>query len=170
MLNGKSPFSAQGKIPEMWPTPKGATNAYKMGLTSKPTHNVPTPTASDHIERKSTSTEVLNKDTNKSVSLDRWVKFWPTPTKSDYKGPNMSGGKSASCHGLATTVARTMWPTPQASDNRDRGNLSNPSVQRRLAIGKQVSLGQSVSLKSGSLNPTWVEWLQGFPLGWTDLD
>jgi hypothetical protein len=23
---------------------------------------------------------------------------------------------------------------------------------------------------SGSLNPTWVEWLMGFPLGWTDLE
>jgi hypothetical protein len=22
---------------------------------------------------------------------------------------------------------------------------------------------------SGKLNPTWVEWLMGFPLGWTDL-
>jgi hypothetical protein len=64
---------------------------------------------------------------------------------------------------------RKFWPTPQASDNRDRGNLSNPSVQRRLAIGKQVSLGQSVSLESGALNPTWVEWLMGFPSGWTDL-
>jgi hypothetical protein len=21
---------------------------------------------------------------------------------------------------------------------------------------------------SGQLNPTWVEWLMGFPLGWTD--
>ena len=21
----------------------------------------------------------------------------------------------------------------------------------------------------GQLNPTWVEWLMGFPLGWTDL-
>ena len=23
---------------------------------------------------------------------------------------------------------------------------------------------------SGQLNPTWVEWLMGFPLGWTDLE
>jgi hypothetical protein len=23
---------------------------------------------------------------------------------------------------------------------------------------------------SGKLNPTWVEWLMGFPLGWTALD
>jgi hypothetical protein len=22
----------------------------------------------------------------------------------------------------------------------------------------------------GKLNPTWVEWLMGFPLGWTDLE
>lgn len=22
----------------------------------------------------------------------------------------------------------------------------------------------------GKLNPTWTEWLMGFPLGWTDLD
>jgi len=61
------------------------------------------------------------------------------------------------------------WPTPQASDNRDRGNMSNPSVQRRLAIGKQISLSQSVHPTSGQLNPTWVEWLMGWPLEWTDL-
>ena len=23
---------------------------------------------------------------------------------------------------------------------------------------------------NGSLNPPWVEWLMGFPEGWTDLD
>jgi hypothetical protein len=22
---------------------------------------------------------------------------------------------------------------------------------------------------NGALNPTWVEWLMGWPLGWTDL-
>jgi len=62
------------------------------------------------------------------------------------------------------------WPTPQASDHRDRGNLSNPSVQRRLKIGKQLSLSMVVSPTSGQLNPTWVEWLMGYPTGWTDLN
>ena len=60
-----------------------------------------------------------------------------------------------------------MWPTPQASDNRDRGNLSTPSVQRRLKQGKQLMLSMVVSKKSGSLNPTWVEWLMGWPIDWT---
>jgi hypothetical protein len=62
-----------------------------------------------------------------------------------------------------------LWPTPQASDHRDRGNMSNPSIQRRVEIGKQISLSQSVDPTSGQLNPTWVEWLMGWPVGWTDL-
>jgi hypothetical protein len=61
------------------------------------------------------------------------------------------------------------WPTPSASDNRDRGNLSSPAIARRKAKGKQIMLSQSVSPESGALNPTWVEWLMGFPEGWTDL-
>ena len=54
---------------------------------AKPHHMVPTPTSQDHIERQNTnktpSTGKLNYETNKSVSLDRWVKMWPTPTKQD---------------------------------------------------------------------------------------
>jgi hypothetical protein len=62
-----------------------------------------------------------------------------------------------------------MWPTPNASDHRDRGNMGSPSIQRRASIGKQLGLSMVVSDQSGALNPTWVEWLMGFPLGWTDL-
>jgi DNA (cytosine-5)-methyltransferase 1 len=64
---------------------------------------------------------------------------------------------------------KQMWPTPQASDNRDRGNMSNPCIQRRVAMGKQIMLSQSVDPTSGQLNPTWVEWLMGWPAGWSDL-
>ena len=61
------------------------------------------------------------------------------------------------------------FPTPQASDNRDRGNMSNPSIQRRIAKNKQIMLSQSVDPNSGQLNPNWVEWLMGWLPGWTDL-
>lgn len=68
-----------------------------------------------------------------------------------------------------SVTATGLWPTPQASDNRDRGNLSTPAIQRRIAIGKQVNLSMCVSHKNGRLNPPWVEWLMGWPIGWTDL-
>jgi DNA (cytosine-5)-methyltransferase 1 len=93
----------------------------------------------------------------------------PTPDASQ-RGPTKDynpQAKSQSGRTLQSFAAK--FPTPQASDNRDRGNMSNPSVQRRVAIGKQISLSQSVHATSGQLNPTWVEWLMGWPLGWTDL-
>ena len=62
-----------------------------------------------------------------------------------------------------------LWPTPSAGDNRDRGNLSTPAIQRRAEKGKQLNLSMVVSGQSGSLNPAWVEWLMGYPEGWTDL-
>jgi hypothetical protein len=96
-------------------------------------------------------------------------KLLPTPDASQ-RGPTKDydpKAKSQSGRTLQSFAAK--FPTPQASDNRDRGNMSNPSIQRRIAKGKQIMLSQSVHPTSGQLNPTWVEWLMGWPLGWTDL-
>lgn len=30
--------------------------------------------------------------------------------------------------------------------------------------------GKQTEQNGGKLNPEWVEWLQGFPIGWTDCD
>lgn len=110
---------------------------------------VPTPVASD-----GTTGSLIGKNDS----------FYETKTGMPRKVNQ--NGKDGSV-GLGRLVK--MWPTPQASDNRDRGNMSNPSIQRRVAIGKQIMLSQSVDPNSGQLNPTWVEWLMGWPLGWTDL-
>jgi hypothetical protein len=102
----------------------------------------------------------------------RHPNLWPTPRSCSAMAATItpdSAWKENRNPNLETIVGRRIWPTPQASDNRDRGNMSNPSVQRRVDIGKQISLSQSVDQNSGQLNPTWVEWLMGWPLGWTDL-
>jgi len=70
----------------------------------------------------------------------------------------------------ANSKRERFWPTPGAADNRDRGHIGMPAIQRRQAKGKQLNLSMVVSNKSGALNPTWVEWLMGFPTGWTDLN
>jgi hypothetical protein len=48
------------------------------------------------------------------------------------------------------------------------------SVYER-SMGKPQNLENVIatvdpSAIGGKLNPTWVEWLMGFPLGWTDLE
>ena len=51
-----------------------------------------------------------------------------------------------------------MWPTPKAQNCRGNGE-------------RHGNGGQSLdAVVGGRLNPTWVEWLMGFPLGWTDLN
>jgi hypothetical protein len=57
-------------------------------------------------------------------------------------------------------VAVRMWPTPAASDGRNwksgYHSLRNPQHLGHQDVGK--------------LNPPWVEWLMGWPIGWTDLE
>lgn len=51
------------------------------------------------------------------------------------------------------------WPTPNSRDWKDSG----PTQGNR----KSPNLGTVVG---GKLNPAWVEWLMGWPAGWTDLN
>ena len=63
------------------------------------------------------------------------------------------------------------FPTPNAWDGR-RGPLSKELYDKKT---KQISLVTHIRHSAltpqngGQLNPTWVEWLMGWPLGWTDL-
>ena len=58
-------------------------------------------------------------------------------------------------------VVEKMFPTPTARDHKDSG----PNTNYEKARAKSRLAGSA----GGSLNPTWVEWLMGYPKGWTDL-
>lgn len=140
-----------GSSPEMWATPDAASG--KRGGTLK------------RGKRPSGA--------NRQVSINDQVKMWPTPRAcSAMAAENIHNRVNDKNPNLETVVARTMWPTPQASDNRDRGCMEDPSIQRRIKMGKQIGLTTAVkeTRSSGSLNPQWVEWLMGYPEGWTDLE
>jgi hypothetical protein len=65
-------------------------------------------------------------------------------------------------------MARTgMWPTPLASDYKGKG-----MSRERRATRKLDNLCSAVMATDGvgTLNPTWVEWLMGFPLEHTALE
>lgn len=68
--------------------------------------------------------------------------------------------------------------------NRIRGGISDSAGNvlglsgcegdtRKIGTGGIITEEERKGMTAGNggkLNPTWVEWLQGFPLGWTDLD
>jgi len=95
---------------------------------------------------------------------------WPTPNAWDGKrGPRSEENLKNKKHqiNLITAVQikeRIKWPSPKARDWKD-GTSEGLMNRQSPDLGKVV--GQSK--QTGSLNPTWVEWLMGWPLGWTDL-
>lgn len=84
--------------------------------------------------------------------------LWPTPTVcGNYNRPGAS--KNAGM-GLASAVK--LWPTPVRRDYRAPGR----SRMERTGSKAGECLPQVVG---GQLNPTWVEWLMGWPAEWTAL-
>jgi len=52
-----------------------------------------------------------------------------------------------------------MWPIPTVQDAKNNGGKAQHNRN-----SKPLN-----AVVNGSLNPTWVEWLMGFPIGYTDL-
>jgi hypothetical protein len=59
-----------------------------------------------------------------------------------------------------------MWPTPNANEDSYR---LNGLTQQSNSLGAMARREAIAGGTNGQLNPTWVEWLMGWPLGWTDL-
>jgi hypothetical protein len=65
-----------------------------------------------------------------------------------------------------------LWPTPTKRDSRTLAGSQPPkrSPTSGLPLAWTIALTLTPEQRSGGrLNPTWVEWLMGWPMGWTDL-
>jgi len=64
-----------------------------------------------------------------------------------------------------------MWPTPTTRDHKGGyigGRIRNGKVSMdTLDVAVQYTDNQSKD--GGTLNPNWVEWLMGYPIGHTVL-
>ena len=64
-----------------------------------------------------------------------------------------------------------MIPTPTARLGDAQRQPSPESGQKRYDKGRRnLEDFQAITGGGGPLNPMWVEWLMGWPLGWTDLE
>ena len=119
------------------------------------------------------------------MGLDQQSRFWPTPNTPS-GGPNT---KSTPTHtgGLDLDGSVLNWGTPTSRDYKD-GSSADTAPTNGL-LGRQVIQGSHCSLPAPAipsgptsspnspglplpsqrkkLNPLFVEWLQGLPVGWT---
>jgi len=70
---------------------------------------------------------------------------------------------------LTDVIGCSSWPTPRAAmeDSRNHNVYLRDGPQRNL---ENAIAEADHSAIGGKVNPTWVEWLMGFPPGWTDCE
>ena len=98
-----------------------------------------------------------------SLNIPPPPRIWPTPTAHMSKETN---APSEHNRNTPTLTAQVNWPTPRscsamAATLTDQGDRF-PNLETVMAHSDPTTVG-------GKLNPMWVEWLMGWPLGWTDL-
>ena len=145
----------------------------------------PTPTTADTWTDKLKSSQ-QKEGSMHSVNLSQAVhmkEMFPTPTARDYKDsvsvipPSIGKTRGET---VANKIARLrmeerkVFPTPTSGMHKQDVNDQGEYAKRIQEKGHQVSLPASIKLENhqnntGTLNSDWVEWLMGFPIGWTDL-
>lgn len=138
-------------------------------LRGEERRNVPTPASSDW--------KGASRLGQRRGQLSEYVKFLvPTPTAMDAAGfcgkpdqgrtsPNSGRtltGKVLEMEGMGPHVVSTPTATRRGQNLHRRMNTGGGS---RTLSDDVASLGDR-----GELNPPWVEWLMGWPIGWTELE
>lgn len=149
------------------PTPVASnTKAQAMRSAGRPPLDFlkqwPTPRATDG-DKGTRTTEGAARELarGKNVDLGVAVRMWPTPTASTGGNEAAKANGEGSGTGIKLATAVLLYPTPCARDWKDNG--TSPAELARNSTTLATHAG-------GQLNPTWVEWLMGFPPGWTELD
>ncbi len=122
----------------------------------------------------------------RSIGLETAARLWLTPTQ--HGNYNRREASKRSGNGLATEMR--LYGTPTASQETVRGRMAHrsrpggllasvqkqeqlwgtPTAPPRTHTPRRVDHGvQLANQVGGSLNPAWVEWLMGWPVGWTGL-
>jgi hypothetical protein len=91
--------------------------------------------------------------------------LWPTPTASDASQVRMTASGRHGSLQETMMARRGLWPTPKTPTGGGQMARTTPGGGIRKL---EDAVSQEIGRNTGALNPTWVEWLMGFPLGWTD--
>jgi hypothetical protein len=128
----------------------------------------PTPEARDH---KGANQATLQDRGAKGAPLNEVAVLWRTPRSHEVGEYQYSQGNKEDPTPTLTGQAQN-WQTPATDAFRSRGGdrnnekgLSGQACSLPLPVTYQV--GDELSKPRRSLNPLFVEWLMGWPPGWT---
>lgn len=172
----ESESGSSGRVGSAWPTPNCA-DAYTANLKSsqqKPgsMHSVtlaqavqkwPTPTARDGKGSDAPGRQG-------QPSLCEAVKMWPTP-RANKVGGYSSPEFSPTLEQAVRMQGGPKWPTPRTAGMcGGTGNFEQMKKLEESGTITEQEHRQMTAGNGGQLNPRWVEWLMGWPIGWTALD
>lgn len=148
----------------------------------------PTPTVTGNNNRPVASAKA-------GLGLATAARMWPTPVASAGKhGGRVTPRKGREGGSLIEAVAARMWPTPTAQDAEQAGgrasieagnrrptlsfavknfptpaarDFRHPNAKSHEDRGRGMKGEQLPNTVGGPLNPEFVEWLMGWPQGWT---
>ena len=113
-------------------------------------------------------------DAGRAGSLEAWKQWEEGGITTQFRlrnavhSPAMFATPTATANQLAPSMqkhpgCREWWPTPRAQIRPGHIKYSRGRFNLEEEGGASVPGG-------GKLNPPWVEWLMGWPIGWTDCE
>lgn len=165
LFGGWMPFS--GRWPRSGMTRSGTayklpTLARRISATGSSFWGTPTAHERTHSPRQVAGGVQLANQAADSV-------MWPTPRCADGMiSPLRDPSKIKDISRLEDRVA--LHPTPTVSGNHNRKGSGPKSGDGLATFARRLDEPNGESTQRTYLNPEWVEWLMGFPIGWTDLE
>jgi hypothetical protein len=163
------------------------SQGHGMTQTDRAVRLWPTPVARD--DQKTPEAHMASKarmaggPRHQPTSLTVVAKLWPTPTAADGNrrtDPPPTSWSPVKPHGPSLTRRAGTWPTPQARDHKGAftghrdGGLDLPSEASLFPAGFPSGHPHPTTTPPGPkssppvvLNPAFVEWLMGYPPGWS---
>lgn len=154
--------SASGFSPSRWLTPDVPNGGRSLTADASPTG-------------------VMPDGSKKQVGLANQARMWPTPAARDFRS---GGDRRRRTNGPMLTDAILTWATPRAAmsralsnskhigvNGRGKGNLEDQTAAFLSSLPDQMTAehGAPSSIERRILNPLFVEWLMGWPPGWTSF-
>jgi len=160
-----------GSSPELWATPN--TMDHLPPRSEESTKKM----QEGHRKGRKLPSNLREQVDQDTMKLYQDQTMWPTPTAMT-GGTGVAPSHKDGTHGWNIGAAvndslsenpNRLWPTPLARDYKGGRKAETLAAAGRNETNSLPDAVNSQMGKTGSLNPTWVEWLMGYPEGWTDL-